>query len=130
MSVTKERTEFSKRWSSAPHTMGHWPINVKPHLMDLPQPLWHLIYPLWRRWYWAWMKLPLWQTGSYKLGQAVYWRGVRLICCTEHFAGHMADHPWDPGAGWPAARANALWEPATPFNRWLLSIVGDPRRPA
>lgn len=36
---------------------------------------------------------------------------VRLVCVTDHYAGERADHPWDPGDGWPAMRAAALWVP-------------------
>jgi len=112
-------------------TLGNLPMTAKGPLMRLPQPLWkRLVYPAWKRWYWAWQRLPLWREGSYELGQAIYWRGVRLICCTAHYAGHAALHPWDPGAGWPPERANALWEPARPKDRALLRLVGDPRRPA
>lgn len=103
---------------------------VKRALMDhLPRPVYKRIaYPLWLRWYDRRRSSDVWQEGSYKLGDHARWRGVRLICCTEHYAGAQADHPWDPGWGWPAARASALWEPATARDRLVLRLVGDPRR--
>lgn len=52
-----------------------------------------------------------WSTGHFHLGQRVTWRGVVLVCTTDHYAGANADHPWDPGVGWPPSRAAALWAP-------------------
>lgn len=106
------------------------PARLKPVLMDaLPWPIWKgLVYPVWLRWYEHHHRSSAWQSGSYAPGDAVRWRGVRMICCTRHFVGDAADHPWDPGCGWPAWRANVLWEPATERDRVLLRLVGDPRR--
>ncbi len=109
-------------------TLGNLPMMAKGPLMRLPVPVWRrLIYPIWVRWFRWWSKLPLWQEGSYSPGQVVYWRGVKLICCTAHYAGSAAEHPWDPGAGWAEDRASWLWEPARPRDRFLLSLVGDKR---
>lgn len=108
------------------------PVRVKPLLMGMPWPLWkRVVYPLWRRWYQRWLTNPrVWRYGDYKPGDQVRWRGVRLVCCTDHYVGHAADHPWDPAWGWPAWRANALWEPARAIDRLLLRVIGDPRRAA
>lgn len=51
------------------------------------------------------------------LAVRVLWRperathAVRLVCTTDHYAGPLAAHPWDPGVGWPVLRAAALWGP-------------------
>ena len=104
-------------------------VRIKPTLMRLPWPVWkRLVYPIWLRWYRLAQRSGAWGLGSYKLGDHCYWRGVRLVCCTAHYCGDAADHPWDPGHGWSAERANALWEPATRRDRLLLALVGDPRR--
>jgi hypothetical protein len=65
--------------------------------------------------------------GLYRVGDVAFWRGVKLVCCTEHFCGEKAEHPWDPGCGWPEPRAAALWEPARARDRLLLRAVGDRR---
>jgi hypothetical protein len=105
------------------------PVRVKPLLMALPWPVWkRLVYPLWLRWYERALASGRWKTGSYDAGQTTRWRGVRLVCCTGHFVGDQAEHPWDPGWGWPSWKANALWEPARKRDRLLLRLVGDPRR--
>lgn len=109
-------------------TLGNLPMAAKGPLMRLPVPVWQrLVYPLWVRWYRWWNTLPLWREGAYKPGDVTYWRGVKLICCTRHYAGSAAEHPWDPGAGWPEVRAAVLWEPAQPRDRFLLRLVGDQR---
>jgi hypothetical protein len=103
---------------------------IKRALMRLPRPVYrHVAFPLWLRAVDRWQASSAWKFGSYGVGDRVWWRGVRLICCTEHYAGMAADHPWDPGHGWPAERANALWEPKGARDRVLLQIIGDPRRP-
>lgn len=113
------------------HAAEGLPVRVKSKLMDLPHPVWkRLVYPLWRRWYRWFMDSASWRYGSYEPGDRVRWRGVTLICCTGHYCGHAADHPWDPGLHWPAWKANAMWEPATRRDRILLAVVGDPRRSA
>jgi hypothetical protein len=112
-------------------TLGNLPMIAKGPLMRLPVPVWRrFVYPLWLRWHRAWQKLPLWREGSYEPGDAIYWRGVKLICCTGHFVGYAAEHPWDPGAGWPEWRAAVLWEPARARDRFLLRLVGDKRERA
>jgi hypothetical protein len=104
------------------------PVRVKPTLMRLPWRVWkHAVYPFWLRWYKWRLRLPLWQSGGYKPGDVTWWRGVKLVCCHRHFAGENADHPWDPGAGWPEWRAAAMWEPARRRDRALLRLVGDRR---
>lgn len=108
-----------------------WPARAKPVLMALPWPIWQrVVYPLWLRWYEWWMTSASWREGVYEPGASCRWRGVKLICCTSHYAGIAATHPWDPGWGWTRQDANALWEPARPFDRFLLRLVGDPRRAA
>jgi len=103
-------------------------MTVKPKVMRLPQPIWkRIVYPVWLRWAKWWATLPLWRQGSYEVSEAVYWRGVRLICCRAHYCGDAADHPWDPGWGWSAPKASALWEPASARDRRLLALIGDPR---
>jgi hypothetical protein len=97
--------------------------------MRLPWAVWRrLVYPLWLRWYKRWCNdNRIWKSGSYAPGDRRRWRGVWLVCCTDHYAGDAAKHPWDPGWGWPSWRANALWEPATARDRALLRLIGDPR---
>lgn len=52
-----------------------------------------------------------WGYGKWAVGDRCVWRGITLVCCTGHYAGDAADHPWDPGHGWPVERAAALWAP-------------------
>ena len=65
----------------------------------------------------------------YVLGVKVTWQGhpavtpVVLVCTTDHYAGHMADHPWDPGDGWNARRASGLWAPNGPVETERLIAV-------
>lgn len=111
-----------------PHKAEPLSIRAKQKLM-VPRRLWvHVLYPLWLRWYKWELRSARWQSGLYEVGQVVRWHGIRLVCCTHHFAGSYADHPWDPGHGWSAEKAAALWEPATALDRALLRVVGDPRR--
>jgi hypothetical protein len=65
------------------------------------------------RWGWHW----------WKPGDRCHWRGVRLVCCTDHYAGDSAEHPWDPGWGWSEAMAAQLWRPMALRDRILLRIV-------
>lgn len=56
--------------------------------------------------------VPEWEAPeTYELGSKVIWKGVRLTCTREHFAGDAAVHPWDPGHGWDEAKAATLWTP-------------------
>jgi hypothetical protein len=124
-------TPLDSRRSRSRHTAQGLPLRVKPILMDaLPWPVWkRVVYPVWLRWYERWCdNANIWKYGSFKAGDRVRWRGVRLVCCTDHYVGDAAEHPWDPGWGWAAWKANVLWEPATARDRLLLRLVGDPRR--
>lgn len=71
-----------------------------------------------------------WQEGGWDAGDIVRWRGVRLICTTGHYAGDKAEHPWDPGWGWPAQIAATLWRPLGWRDRLLLRIVARHARGA
>lgn len=105
------------------------PSRVKPTLMRLPWRVWkRLVYPLWLRWYKWHLRSRLWQDGPYELGDVCYWRGVKLVCGLKHFCGSYAEHPWDPGAGWPEHGAAMLWEPMRRRDRFLLALVGDKRK--
>lgn len=58
-----------------------------------------------------------WEEGGWQPGDVCEWAAasdvpmVRLVCTRSHFAGHAAEHPWDPGAGWGPAVAATLWAP-------------------
>lgn len=104
------------------------PIRIKPTLMRLPWSVWQrVVYPPWLRWYTWFIRSRIWQSGSYKVGDVCYWRGVKLICGLSHFAGDYAEHPWDPGAGWPEHGAAMLWTPMRRRDRIVLRLVGDKR---
>lgn len=47
----------------------------------------------------------------YLVGVRCLWRGVRLVCTRDHYVGHEARNPWDPGCCWPAHKAAELWTP-------------------
>lgn len=51
---------------------------------------------------------------SYSVGEHREWRGVRLVCTREHYAGDAAEHPWDPADQWSAQKAATLWTPSGP----------------
>ena len=120
---------YNWRWFRRTHRAETLPVRIKPILMRLPWPVWkRLVYPVWLRWYrWRMDATWLWKSGPYDPGDVVYWRGVKLICCHDHYCGSQADHPWDPGHFWPDWKQAAMWEPARPWDRFLLRLVGDPR---
>ena len=62
----------------------------------------------------------------FHIGDRVKWFGMLLRCGVDHYAGHEANHPWDPGWGWNDGAA-LLWTVLTPDG---MSAEADATREA